>query len=236
MKCLLEYTDIELGQSKAFDELAAERSEKLKKSERDDYASAVRDVKTTGIASSRASRKVANKAHQDGVKTELAAEDGNIKNKVFERGKKHDLAIDAENKAKEAKKQKGYKKNFAHINQYIFDCQHGVVPGKEITRAEGQALRDLLGEYSYEFADKIMLIADYVKGDDQSGEAIDKKTKTRMSIDTDHTQIDPQKLRYLLENLKNMDLPMETTEQCAEAKEKIQQLLDNFNPKQQDPK
>lgn len=233
-KNILEDTDREVQQGLAFREKGVIRSIDLKKDERDDYRIKVKEVKKTGKASSKAAGKIGSAGGKDKDKTVYSGDpDANVKTKVGDKATIYDQKIEAENKAKEEKRKAGYYKNFGHINQYIFDCLKGAADGKEISRAEAKELRDLLGEYTLDYADKLELIADYVKVDDQSGVAIDKKAKTKVSIETDHSQIDPKKLKFILEKVKDMDLKLDTTEQKAEAKEQIEKLLEEFK---EDPK
>ena len=234
LKKKLEDSHTELVQIENFDENAEARGIDLKKDERDDYRVKVKEVKKTGKASSKAAGKIGSAGKKDKDKTIYSGDpDANVKTKVGDKATVYDQKIVAENKAKEEKRKAGYYKNFGHVNQYIFDCLKGAADGKEISRADAKELREILGEYTLDYADKLELIADYVKVDDQSGVAIDKKAKTKVSIETDHSQIDPKKLKFILENVKDMDLRLETTEQKAEAKEQIEKLLEDYK---EDPK
>ena len=236
MKKKVEDSHTELVQIENFDENAEARGIDLKKEERNDYRVKVKEVKKTGKASSKAAGKIGSAGKKDKDKTIYSGDpDANVKTKVGDKATIYDQKIEAENKAKEEKRKAGYYKNFGHVNQFIFDCLKGAAEGKELSRKDAKELRDLLGEYTLDYADKLELIADYVKVDDQSGVAIDKKAKTKVSIDTDHSQIDPKKLKFILENVKNMDLRLETTEQKAQAKEQIEELLKDYK-ETEDPK
>jgi len=194
----------------------------LKKSERDDYRVRVKEVKTTGIKTAKAATNTGKAEKTDKQKDVYNQKvDAKTTAKVADAASAHETKQKIEDAAKKAKTETGYYKNFGHVNQYIYDN----FKDKKISREEAGELRAALGKYTTADADKLEVLADWVKVDDQSGENIDKKAKTKVSIETDLSQLKPEELKFLLETVKDMDIEVRTTKQKNEAKEKLTKLL-----------
>lgn len=218
----LDAANTELKQMEEFEENAESKSITLKKSERDEYRNTVINVKNTGIKTAKAASKIG-KAEKTDKQKDLYNEkiDTKTASKVSSAASTHETKQKIEDAAKKAKTQAGYYKNFGHVNQYIYDN----FKDKKISKEEARELRAALGKYTTADADKLEVLADWVKVDDQSGENIDKKANTKVSIETDLNQLKPEELKFLLETVKDMDMELKTTKQKNEAKEQVAKVL-----------
>lgn len=224
----VDLANTELIQMENFEVSANEKRDKLLVSERDNYKGKVKDVRDTGVKTEKGATNVGKAEKKDKHKEVYTANvESSTKQKVSDARSEYTARLKAEDAAKKAKTEAGYAKNQSHVYRFI---DH-FFETKEIDKAKAKELKDALEKFKMADADKLELIADWLKFDDQSGEPIKKKAKTKVKTETDMGQITPDNLLWLLNTVHGMDLELKTTRQKNEAKEAISKILGDHQQK-----
>lgn len=225
LQAKLNSADQELIQMEEFEEAANAAREAKLVAERDDYKGKVRDVRDTGVRTEKGATGVGKAERKDKKKDVYTQKvEDKTKSKVSTAEDTYQERLKAEAAAKKAKTEAGYAKNQSHVYRYI-DNFFETKDENKIDKAKKDELMAALEQYALADADKLELIADWLKYDDQSGEPIKAKAKTKVKTETDMGQITPDDLLWLLNTVKGMDIELKTTKQKNEAKEAISKML-----------